>query len=479
MRDLTALDSGRKPNLIRVIELFAGVGGFRVGFERANARLRRGKSRLSYSTVWSNQWEPGERAQHASKIYEKHWGPDGHINQDLGSVPAESVPDSDLVVGGFPCQDYSVARTLNQAAGIVGKKGVLWWEIHRLTREIKPRGLLLENVDRLLNSPAGQRGRDFAIILGTLNALGYAVEWRVINAADYGYPQKRRRIFIAAYNRTTKASGEIERDPWRWIQDTGVLAKAFPATFPGGQLDLGLSFHLYADPIDITERFNASGGGRSPFQNCGVAINHEVYTVRAEPSRKSSRKRKYLKHWLEPLSKIAPEYFIPKSELSKWRFLKGAKSLERINKHGVAYSYDEGPIPFPDEIDRPARTIVTGEGGRTPSRFKHVIRCEDGRYRRLTPVELERLNGFKKNHTRIAGISDARRAFLMGNALVTNLVTDIAVQMAEVDALGVLDGPLGDYVQDPWSREPFDRTATRQYAQGAADLGLAAAQDIP
>jgi DNA (cytosine-5)-methyltransferase 1 len=317
VRELSALDSVRKPDPIRVVELFAGVGGFRVGFERANYQLKRGKSRASYSIVWSNQWEPGERAQHASKIYLRHWGHEGHNNQDLGSVPAESVPDADLIVGGFPCQDYSVARTLNQAAGIVGKKGVLWWEIHRLTRAREPRGLLLENVDRLLNSPAGQRGRDFAIILSTLNSLGYAVEWRVINAADYGYPQKRRRIFIAAYSRTTKARGEIEKDPWSWIQVTGVLAKTFPATFPGGQLDFGLSFHLYADPIEITERFNANGGGRSPFQNCGVAINHEVFTQRAEPPRTTSRRRKYLKHVLEPRSAIGSEYFIPKSELRK------------------------------------------------------------------------------------------------------------------------------------------------------------------
>jgi DNA (cytosine-5)-methyltransferase 1 len=441
--------------------------------------LRRDSYKATYTVAWSNQWEPGERAQFASKIYAKRFSDRQHHNGDIAAVPAESLPEADLLVGGFPCQDYSVARTLNQAAGIVGKKGVLWWEIHRLVCERQPRGILLENVDRLLKSPANQRGRDFAIILSTLNNIGYAVEWRVINAADYGYPQRRRRIFIAAYSRTTKARQKIVRDPWSWMKRTGVLAQAFPAEFAEEQLDFGLGLRIHADPIEITNHFNASHGGLSPFQNSGVAIDHEVFTLRAEPKPTSSRKRKYLKHVLEPPNSIAPEYFIPKSEIPKWRFLKGAKSLERINKHGVAYSYDEGPIPFPDDTDKAARTVVTGEGGRTPSRFKHVIRCEDGRFRRLTPVELERLNGFNKNHTKIAGISDARRAFLMGNALVTGLVTDIAVQLAETDALGVLDGPLGDYVQDSWSREPLDRDSTRQYAQGSADFGLATTQDVP
>ena len=84
-------------------------------------------------------------------------------------------------------------------------------------------------------------------------------------------------------------------------------------------------------------------------------------------------------------------------------------------------------MAFPDNPDMPSRTIITGEGGASPSRFKHVVKTAGGRYRRLTPIELERLNMFPDNHT--AGASDMRRAFLMGNALVTGIVERIGVEL--------------------------------------------------
>ena len=180
---------------IRTIELFAGVGGFRIGLEKAK------RNNSEFKIVWSNQWEPSTKTQHASDVYCARFGFENHCNEDIATVDVSEIPDHDLLVGGFPCQDYSVASTLKNSHGLVGKKGVLWWEIHRIIRDKKenaPKYLLLENVDRLLKSPASQRGRDFAIILSSLNELGYAVEWRVINASEYGMPQRRRRIFIFA-----------------------------------------------------------------------------------------------------------------------------------------------------------------------------------------------------------------------------------------------------------------------------------------
>lgn len=163
-----------------VIELFAGVGGFRLGLEKTG----------QYAIVWSNQWEPATETQHASQVYEARFGTENHSNEDISEVPTCEIPDADLLVGGFPCQDYSVATTLQNSKGLIGKKGVLWWSIHRILSEKKhpPPYLFLENVDRLLKSPSSQRGRDFAIMLKSLGELGYAVEWRVINAADYGIP---------------------------------------------------------------------------------------------------------------------------------------------------------------------------------------------------------------------------------------------------------------------------------------------------
>ncbi len=127
---------------------------------------------------------------------------------------------------------------------------------------------------------------------------------------------------------------------------------------------------------------------------------------------------------------VPEEFFIPEAELPKWEYQKGSKSLKRINKStGYEYNYSEGAMAFPDYLDRASRTIITGEGGAGPSRFKHVIKAPSGRYRRLIPIELERLNMFPDNHT--LGSSNLRRAFLMGNALVTGIVENIALVLKD------------------------------------------------
>jgi len=412
---------------IRVAELFAGVGGFRIGLEAANREL----GFEAYRVVWSNQWEPATKVQHASDVYVRVFGPKGHSNVDISTVPAEAVPDVDMVVGGFPCQDYSVATTLQKAGGLAGKKGVLWWEIHRILRDKtpRPRLLFLENVDRLLKSPSGQRGRDFAVMLASLADLGYAVEWRVINAADYGMPQRRRRVFILGYLEGTPVNDRVaSEDATRWILGAGVLARAFPVK-PSEKL-LTEPLHIEGDLVEVTNRFNAGPGRPSPFLEAGVMFGRTVTTMRVEPE--YSGPRMTLGDVLVPEDQVPAEYFIDE-DVEKWRFLKGPKVLERKSRtNGHVYRYAEGGIPFPDPLDRPSRTIITAEGGRTPSRFKHVVQCPSGRLRRLVPVELERLNMFPDDHT--AGVPDSRRAFLMGNALVTGIIEKVGRQLvSELD----------------------------------------------
>ena len=177
-------------NYLQECELFAGVGGFRVGLEESDS---------NWKTVWANQWEPSRKSQYAFECYVSHFGKNkNYINEDIASIDKNDIPDHNLLVGGFPCQDYSVARS--GAKGMEGKKGVLWWQIRDVLEAKSPKFVLLENVDRLLKSPASQRGRDFGVILACFNDLGYTVEWRVINAADYGFAQRRRRTFIFATN---------------------------------------------------------------------------------------------------------------------------------------------------------------------------------------------------------------------------------------------------------------------------------------
>ena len=416
-------------NEIKVVELFAGVGGFRLGLEGWNGKSASSGYKKSlkspYKVVWSNQWEPSTKTQHASSVYENRFGKKGHSNEDIAQVDVSKIPDHDLLVGGFPCQDYSVATTLKNSKGLLGKKGVLWWSIHKIISEKqnKPKYLFLENVDRLLISPSGQRGRDFAIILQSLNELGYAVEWRVINAADFGMPQRRRRVFILAYLQETNVYDSIKNvTPVEWILQEGTLAEAFPVTTENALFPT--EFELKGDIVSISENFN-KGEIIGVFENTGLMINGLVTTFKTQPNYDGNFT--FLKDLIQN-GEVTSEFYIDKSDLDKWIYLKGPKKEMRKNAQGFEYHYSEGGMIFPDPLDKPSRTIITGEGGKSPSRFKHVIQTPKG-YRRLSPVELERLNMFPDDHTKLEGVSDTKRAFFMGNALVVGVIEKIGVAL--------------------------------------------------
>lgn len=398
---------------IKVVELFAGVGGFRIGLGNASKK---------YEVVWSNQWEPATKTQDASEIYVKRFGEQNHSNVDIAKVDVKDIPKHNLLVGGFPCQDYSVAKSLSQSKGINGKKGVLWWEINRILRDSKskPEFVLLENVDRLLSSPASQRGRDFAIMLASLSDLGYVVEWRIINAAEYGMPQRRRRVFIMGYHKDTSIHKKIKSsDVKDWVFRYGTLAKALPIDESKSAFSKNLK--LEGDLMKLSDNFNKNGTF-SPFQNCGIIIDREVFTSKVFPNHQGERIT--LGDVLLPEKEVDKKFFIDEKSLERWEYLKGSKKEDRFNKkRNFSYTYTEGGMIFPDPLDSPSRTIITGEGGSTPSRFKHVVKTENGKLRRLTPLELERLNMFPDNHT--AGCNDIKRAFFMGNALVTGVIEKI------------------------------------------------------
>ena len=400
---------------MKVAELFAGVGGFRLGLEKSN-----------YEVVWSNQWEPSTKMQHASKVYEARFGKENHSNEDINEVVTrnvEEIPDHDLLVGGFPCQDYSVATTLHNSKGLKGKKGVLWWSIHKIleNKKNKPKYLFLENVDRLLKSPAKQRGRDFAVMLQSLNDLGYAVEWRVINAAEYGMPQRRRRVFFIGYHKSTEVYKRLQKsNKTDWLTEEGTIANAFPVTKTNSIQEV----ELKGDLVEITNNFNKNGK-LSPFQNTGLLLKGKVYTTKTEPN--YDGKKTVLADVLQN-GEVTPEFFIDDKDKDKWEYLKGAKTIERKSQDGFVYKYSEGGMIYPDALDNASRTIITGEGGKSPSRFKHVVSSNKG-LRRLTPIELERLNMFPDNHTKLEGITDSKRAFFMGNALVVGVIEKIGQEL--------------------------------------------------
>lgn len=410
---------GVSDQVIRVAELFAGVGGFRLGLEgyvdKTDAEMNM-PAAGPFKTVWANQWEPpGTPArQFAADCYRKRFDDGTLLNEDIHAALDEyergtiDIPDVDMVVGGFPCQDYSVAKPLSKASGIEGKKGVLWWDIYRFLKLKKcPRYVLLENVDRLLKSPASQRGRDFAIILSCLASLGYAAEWRVINGADYGFPQKRRRTYI--YAEKTDEIWDLKKR----LED-GVMAEAFPAETLGDMAESA----VFDDPYDNTQKFGI-GLKTSPFQNAGVMQGCTFVTAKVQA--KYAGVCKALGDVLVNDEDVPEEFFVENEKLDKWRYLKGGKSEPRVDKRtGFTYNYSEGSMAFPDSAALPARTILTSEGGGGASRTKHIVQAADGRFRRLLPDELDQLQGFPKGWTD-TGMTDIQRAFCAGNALIVGI----------------------------------------------------------
>lgn len=447
----------KKKKKIRVVELFAGVGGFRLGLEGVTQDELESSA---YKVVWSNQWEPSTKMQHASMVYESQFEGRGgiHSNEDIFEVinnPEKfkevQKANPDMLVGGFPCQDYSVAKPLNKSKGLVGEKGVLWWSIYGLLEkrliDAKPiKYLILENVDRLIKSPTSKRGRDFAIMLSSLFKLGYAVEWRVVNAADYGFPQRRRRIFIVAYHSSTKLYKRLlQKHKNKGIKDylykTSVIANALPVLSDDSFNEADF-FEISNDPHFVTENYLSKANGKSLFENSGIAINGRVWTAKVEVPVFSSyvkfvgsKKQKTLGDVISKtkLADISEGYLIDETSKEKWRWFKGPKSIERTKKNGITYTFDEGGMDFPDKWSKPSRTIITGEGGASPSRFKHIVEVSEGsnQWRRLIPEELEELNGFPRGFTRHPEVADIKRAFFMGNALVVGVVKLLAKSLSD------------------------------------------------
>ena len=403
-----------------VVELFAGVGGFRCGLNKVNLVNDKVKEKGNWNFVWANQWEPATTVQDAYNCYTKRFGNKDVSNVDIFEVNKNEIPDHTLLVGGFPCQDYSVASTLAKSKGIEGKKGVLWWAIEETLSVKHPPFVLLENVDRLLISPASQRGRDFGIILRSLYDNGYDVEWRVINAGDYGLQQKRRRTYIFAYHKTTKYYKKMHNiNNSNIIFENGMFIKQFPLK-NGYKAMMESSISGYKDLVEVSNNY------KTQFYNAGIMKNGDIYSVKVDadfdlvfPLRK-----------LRQTEEIAEKYFLSENQLKKFEYLKGGKRIPRIKPNGEPYTYSEGAMAFPDNLDVPARTMLTSETGM--SRMSHVIEdFKTKKLRTLTPIEAERIDGFPDNWTN-TGMTEKKRFFMMGNALVVGIIERIGNEIEKI-----------------------------------------------
>lgn len=422
---------------LKVLELFAGVGGFRVGLEHSNPDL--------FITKWANQWEPARKSQDAFEVYDYHFPNSKNINISIEDITDQEFKamDADIIVGGFPCQDYSVARSKKNEMGIQGKKGVLFWQIIRATRIIEPQYLILENVDRLLKSPSKQRGRDFAIMLAAFNELGYSVEWRVINAAEYGRSQRRRRVFFFVYKNDTpfakKMDLKFEKHPTTLFDESSLYDEyifkdgLFARQFPIMNIPYKSRHTFYELPKDIVE---ISDNFTGTVWNTGIMRHGRYFTSDTIPL--GDEPPITLGNVLLPEDKINEKYYLTdEAKLEKFKYLRGPKKIQRTSSDGHTYTFSEGGMSPYDDLSLPGRTMLTSEG--SVNRSTHLLKINN-RYRLLTPIEAERLQDFPDDWTRwkklsngeIVEVTDRMRMFFMGNALVTKIVERIGDELQKI-----------------------------------------------
>ncbi|SKC67901.1 DNA (cytosine-5)-methyltransferase 1 [[Eubacterium] yurii] len=397
---------------IKIVEMFAGVGGFHLGLSRASKQ---------YEVVWANQFEPSKKNQFAFNIYKKNFPETPISNEDITKLDTEQIPEMDLLVAGFPCQDYSVATS--GAKGIKGKKGVLWWEIHKVIILREPRYILLENVDRLLTSPgvsSKQPGRDFGIILRTLSDLGYGVSWKMINAADYGYPQRRRRTFIFAFKKGSNFNDYVSKI----INEEEKIREFITNMTPFSNTMLNKSIYdvksIDLNSIQSVNEFSNTFSIKKGFRKTGFMIDGKAFMTDYIPK---TRMETTLGDLLIPNLENKELYLTPE-KIEKFKKLKRGFHDVKISRTGHQYKYGMGSMQFPDSPYKPARTMVTSEA--TVSRMSHVVRDPgNNRLRLISPLEAERINTFPDRWTELDGVTNSNRYFTMGNALVVDLIKEI------------------------------------------------------
>lgn len=429
--------------MLKTYSMFDGVGGFIIGLDKADPDF--------FKTLYSNQYEPSTKSQDAYEIGVYRFPDIEHIAGDVAEIPDSKYEEMrengvNLIVGGFPCQDYSVARSKKNEMGIEGKKGVLFWEIIRATRVIEPDYLILENVDRLLKSPSSQRGKDFAVMLKAFDMLDYSVEWRVINAADYGRAQRRRRVFFFVYRNDTAWAKQIDYqfesnvsnnllgikdfETYRdYLFNTGLFARGFP--IENFEVKGRTKFGILAD--DIVEISNAYDSGK--FWNTGVMRYGHFYSADTTPL--GDEVPMTLGEILVDEDTVDEKYYLTAEQVEKFEYLRGAKRIERTSSNGHQYIYSEGGMSPYDSLDLPGRTMLTSEG--SVNRSTHIVKIND-KLRFLTPIEAERLQDFPDDWTKykqlsdgtVEEVTDRKRMFFMGNALVTGIVERIGIQLKEI-----------------------------------------------
>jgi len=379
---------------VRFIELFAGIGGFRLGLEKAG----------KFECVYANEFD-----KYAAQIYEKNFGekPD---TRDIREVSSEEIPDHELLTAGFPCQSFSVA---GKRGGFADTRGTLFFEIARILRDKRPNYFLLENVKGLLSH---ESGKTFQTIIGVLTDIGYDLQWEVLNSKGFGVPQNRERVFIIGHLRTLPRPkvfpiGRTNQKALEYITGGGINK-----WLKGGKnqsRNNSQGQRVYATSGVATTQ-SAQGGG--------WGAKTGLYTIGM--SRKHSRMRD------GDFCTLDANYY---------------KGLANQERPAVAVAWSKSHRTGKSESDRKRKnygeieerlkigefnTINTGEGGKSQS-TQNFVSCAVG-IRRLTPTECARLQGFPDDWH--GGVSDARAYKAYGNAVTVNVVEEIGkVLLGEIN----------------------------------------------
>ena len=381
--------------------LFSGVGGFDLGFERAGMEC-----------VWQVEFDKA-----CQSILRKHWEK-VELFDDVRTVGKHNLKPVDVICGGFPCQDVSIA---GKRAGLAGERSGLWSEFARIIDELEPKWVVIENVPGLLSS---NRGRDFATVIRWLAERRYGVAWRILDSQYFGVAQRRRRVFIVgSFGDGSAAEILFESDGLRWDIEKGRKAgQDIAATIAGG------SSKCHSDITSGQQDANVVVGALQARDYKGVG-NQYVNEGKVITMSSGQANAEILSERRTSLTGLHEQPIVALNDqgVSQMSVTENVSAKLRSQEHGhqpiVANTFTirsgkdgggKGYLGFDD-------------GAMTLGGQPQYLALES--VRRLTPTECERLQGFPDGWT--DGQADSHRYKQMGNAVTVNVAEWIGKRIAE------------------------------------------------
>ena len=398
--------------MIKIFSMFSGVGGFELGFQQAN---------LQTQVVGFCEID-----KYASQILEtkfkgiKNYG-------DATTIDETKLPNFDILVGGFPCQSFSMA---GKRKGFDEARGTLFFDVARILAHKKPRNFILENVKGLLSH---NKGKTFETILGILSNLGYIVEWELLNSKNYGVPQSRERMYIVGHLRGQsrpkvfsfrEGNGVSETSRKKERERSSQVSSTITSNYKRGTHAMGEQYIL--EPKELTKNL---GQGQRVYSTNGASVS-----IKAGGGGQGGKTGLYK---IPQATKQGYEW----ADLGDSVNLQNLKSKTRRGRVGkqIAQTLDTGNQQYTivQATITPSRKNKSQNGRRFKDNEEpmftltqndvHGVMHNKTQIRRLTPIECERLQGFPDNWTK--GLSDTQRYKCMGNAVTTNVVEWVVTQL--------------------------------------------------